>query len=193
MSEPDQIGVALLVGRALETAGCAWMIGGSLATSVYGEPRSTHDVDLVADLRSPGVERFIAGLREAFYVDREAVDDAVRRGASFNVIHFETTEKVDVFVVRGSRFARGGLDAREQIDLGDGRTAPVAAPAHMVVEKLRWYRRGGEVSDRQWRDVLGVLQTSGDRLDLAEMRVWAAELGVDDLLERVLVEAGMAP
>ena len=190
--ELDQVDVALLVGHALEQAGCTWMIGGSLATSAHGEPRATHDVDLVANLMPPQVEAFVRGLDEAFYVDENVVRNAVRRRTSFNIIHFETTEKIDVFCLRDDPFAVAGLKNRIALDLGEGRTAPVASPGDMVVEKLRWYRRGGEVSDRQWRDVQGVLQVSGAMLDLAQLRFWADEIGVRDLLEKALDDAGLA-
>jgi hypothetical protein len=184
----DQLGVALAVGVALEAAGARWMIGGSVATSAYGEPRATHDVDLVADLRLSGVQAFVEALGGAFYVDADVVRDAARRRVSFNVIHFDTTEKIDVFCI-GEPFAAHGLHNRRLLTLPDGRVAPVAAPEDMVVEKLRWYRRGGEVSDRQLRDVMGVLQVIGDTLDEGQMRRWASEVGVTDLLERVLKDS----
>lgn len=184
----DQLGVALVVGAALEAAGARWMIGGSVATSAYGEPRATHDVDLVADLRLSGVRAFVEALGGAFYVDADVVRDAARRRASFNVIHFDTTEKIDVFCV-GEPFAAHGLRNLRIVTLPDGRKAPVAAPEDMIVEKLRWFRRGGEVSERQLRDVSGVLQVLGDTLDEGQMRRWASEVGVLDLLERALQDA----
>ena len=167
------------------------MIGGSIATSAYGEPRATNDVDLVANLRPAACASFVEALGDDFYADLDAVREAARRGASFNVIHFESVEKIDIFCVRDA-FTADGLAKRVDWDLGNGMVAPVAAPGHMVVEKLRWYRRGGEVSDRQIRDVQGVLQTSGGTLDLDEMRGWAEKLGLTDLLERALVDAGLA-
>lgn len=189
MSEDlDQLGVALAVGAALEVAGARWMIGGSVATSAYGEPRATHDVDLVADLLPSAVASFVGALGGAFYVDEAVVRDAARRRGSFNVIHFETTEKIDVFCA-GETFARHGLQNRRVLTLPDGRQVPVAAPEDMVVEKLRWFRRGGEVSDRQLRDVGGVLQVLGDTLDEDQMRRWASEVGVADLLEQALRDA----
>lgn len=189
----DQLDVALLVGAALERAGARWMIGGSIATSAYGEPRATHDVDLAADLRIEGVEPFVRGLGEGFYADTDTIADACRRRGSFNVIHYASVEKVDVFCIGDGTFAVAGLAGRTEWDLGGGRTAPVARPEYMVVEKLRWYRRGGEVSDRQLRDVQGVLQVVGPSLDLALIREWATEVGVADLLATALADAGLPP
>ncbi len=120
----DQLGVALAVGVALEAAGARWMIGGSVATSAYGEPRATHDVDLVADLHLSGVPSFVEALGGAFYVDAEVVRDAARRRVSFNVIHFDTTEKIDVFCV-GEPFAAHGLHNRRLLTLPDGRETRV--------------------------------------------------------------------
>lgn len=161
-----------------------------MATSAYGEPRATHDVDLVARMAPSHVGPFVTSLADAFYADADVVMRAVRRSASFNVIHFETTEKIDVFCVSTNPFARHDLTNRRMLELLDGRMVPVAAPDDMVVEKLRWFRRGGEVSERQLRDVSGVIRVMGDQLDIDRMRHWAEHEGVLDLLERVMEEAG---
>lgn len=189
---PDQIGVAILVGRALEQGRASWMVGGSIASSMYGEPRATLDVDLVSNLLPSGVDAFLLALGDAFYADREAVVEATRLRRCFNTIHTETTDKIDVFCV-GTPFARHCLDRRRTISLGDGRKLPVAAPETMVVEKLRWYRLGGEVSERQLRDVAGVLQVVGAQLDREEMFAWAEQLGVRDLLQLTMAQAGLDP
>lgn len=187
---PDQIGVALLVGDALERGRAAWMVGGSIASSMYGEPRTTHDVDLVSDLLPSGVGAFLSALGDTFYADREAVVEATRLRRCFNTIHTETTDKIDVFCV-GTPFARRCLDRRQAVTLGDGRRSPVAAPESIVVEKRRWFRLGGEVSERQPRDVVGVLQVVGAQLDRNEMLTWAEQLGVSDLLQLAMKQAGL--
>jgi hypothetical protein len=68
--------------------------------------------------------------------------------------------------------------------------ALVATPEDTLLAKLEWYRSGGEVSERQWRDVLGIMMVQGNKLDLAYLRQWAKELKVSDLLERALLDAG---
>jgi hypothetical protein len=163
-----------------------YAIGGSLATSVHGIPRSTQDVDLVAALGLAQVDAFVTALEPKFYVDGPMIRDAIRTGECFNLIYLATMFKVDVFVGR-DEFSRQELGRRQLLDV-EGHRLQVATAEDAVVHKLLWYRRGGETSERQWRDVIGVLRTRAGSLDVAHMRQWAEHLGVVDLLERVLDE-----
>ncbi len=186
---PDEpIAVALQVIDALEALGVPYMIGGSLASAVHGVARSTLDVDLIADLQMEQAEPLANALRDAFYVDVETIGDAIQRQDSFNLIHLETMFKVDVFVLKQRPYNRAEFARRtEQVVAAEPeRTACVASAEDTVLTKLEWYRMGGEVSERQWRDVLGVLKAHQGRLDLAYLRRWAPALGVADLLERAL-------
>jgi len=134
-------------------------------------------------------------LADAFYVDVESIQDAIRRHSSFNVIHLEMMFKVDVFVRKQRPFDQAQFDRRvaQVIATEPERTAYVASAEDTVLAKLEWFRMGGEVSERQWRDVLGVLKVQGERLDRDYLRRWAAVLRVSDLLERALIEAGQEP
>ena len=187
----ESISVVLLVADVLDALGVSYAIGGSLASAVHGVMRATMDADLVADLRLEHVEPLARMLGEAFYADVAMMHDAVRRHSSFNVIHLETTLKVDVFVAKPRPFDRSQL-ARRQLHLlseKPDRRAYVTSAEDIVLAKLEWYRRGGEVSDRQWRDVLGVLKVQGERVDRSYLQRMAGELGVGDLLGRAIEEA----
>jgi hypothetical protein len=164
--------------------------GGSVASGMYGLPRQTNDIDLVADLRVDQVAELCEGLGPAFYADAEAIAGAIGMGRSFNLIHIEGAYKFDIFPVGQDRFARSQLARRryttttitglEHIEF------PVASAEDTILAKLVWFRKGGEVSDRQWHDVLGVIRVQGDRLDSAYLLEWAADLGVADLLAKAL-------
>ena len=113
-------------------------------------------------------------------------------GASFNAIHLPSGVKVDVFVVGADPFDRHRVMRGQSVCVGPdpGALLRVDTAEYTVLRKLEWFRRGGETSDRQWRDVLGILRAQGTRLDGAELARWADGLGVADLLARALEQAG---
>ena len=188
---PEQIAVTMLVADALEALDVPYAIGGSFASALHGVMRATMDADMVADLRLEHVAPFAQALGEAFYADAEMMRDAIRQHGSFNLIHLDTMFKVDVFAARPRDFDRAQL-ARRQLHLlseDPERRAYVASAEDTVLSKLEWYRLAGESSDRQWRDVLGVLKVQGEHLDFEYMRRMAASLSVADLLSRALEEA----
>jgi hypothetical protein len=190
LSEPLE--VTLAVAAVLERLGVEYLVGGSLATSLHGIPRATLDVDIVADLRMTHLNGFVSALEDTFFVDADMVRDAIRRRASFNILHLATMFKVDVFVADEDDLLAAELARRQRMRVLEDPPADVfvATPEDMVLQKLIWYRAGGGVSDRQWGDVIGVIKTQGSRLDLAYLRLWAPRKGVADLLDRALAEAG---
>jgi len=191
---PEPIEVAWLVAHELEALGVAYFIGGSLASAVHGVTRATLDVDLIADLDESHVERLAHALQGHFYVDPEAMREAIRHRRSFNLIHLATMFKVDVFVSKGSAYAAEQFRRRmaEEVGREPGQTVYLASPEDIVLAKLDWYRMGGNVSARQWQDVLGVLRVQAGKLDWAYLHDWAGALGLAELLERARQESGQA-
>jgi len=184
--------VTLLVTQALERIGIPYAIGGSLASSLYGVMRSTLDVDIVADMRLEQIPALVAALSKEFYADDAMMRQAIEHRHSFNVIHYETALKVDIFIRKLRPFDQMQLERRRPVIITTDpeQSVYVISPEDTVLAKLEWYRLGGQVSERQWRDVLGVLKTRAGELDLDYMRKWASELQVSELLERALQEAG---
>lgn len=188
-SEP--VLVMAKLARVFDSLGIRYVVGGSLASSIYGIPRATQDVDFVADLRLSHVEAITSALTEEFYVDADMISDAIKRRASFNVIHLTTMFKADVFIFQGDSWSSSEMDrARgEQFDLPEGRvTVRFASPEDTLLHKLIWYKLGNQVSDRQWSDILGVLKIQGEALDHAYIDRWARTLDVQDLLLRARKE-----
>jgi hypothetical protein len=194
MDLPNIIQISMDVARVLEDLRIPYLVGGSIVSSIYGEPRTTLDADLVADLQPQHIQPFSAALSEDFYVEPERIADAVRRRASFNIVHHRTGLKVDIFILKNSPMARQEMARRQRVALlPDLDELPMATPEDIVLQKLHWYQIGNGISDRQWRDVLGVLKVQQKRLDFGYLKEWAPQLGVEDLLRQAYEDAGIDP
>lgn len=190
----DELRAALdPVADAFEALGVVYRVGGSVASSALGVARTTLDIDLVADLHSAQVAPLVERLQAEYYVDGDMIHDAIRRRACFNVIHLATMVKVDVFVLGTGPFDRAAFARVTNEPLGEDRerSFPLTTSEDIVIRKLDWYRRGGGVSERQWSDIIGVLKLQGDALDRAYLASWSEQVGVADLLQRALAEAGL--
>ncbi len=185
------LGITFRVTETFERLGVAYLVGGSLASSLHGIPRATMDADLVAVLSLEHVTPLAAALKDEFYLDVNMIRESIRRGTSFNLIHLQTMFKVDVFTPKKDQIVdtelkRGTLFTLE----GDPpRAMMIASPEDMIVQKLHWYRMGGAVSERQWSDAMGIIKIGGSRLDRKYIEETAERLGVADLWRKLTVEA----
>jgi hypothetical protein len=191
---PDPTAVAATVTRQLERLGIRYVIGGSFASSLHGEPRSTNDVDIVADLDQRSAVDLVQSLGPEFYADRDAAIEAVRSNASFNVVHVATAVKIDIFVAGTDALDQERLQRRQRVTVAAEDASEsffVDTAEDVVLRKLEWFRRGGEVSERQWRDVIAVLRVRRE-LNHEYLLEWATRLGVADLLKRAMEAAAAA-
>ena len=176
--------VLLQLIEVLERLDVPYLVGGSIASMIHGVVRTTLDADIVADLRDDQVKEFSAALADKFYLDAAAIHDAIQSRRCFNIIHLETMFKIDIFIPRWDRYLREEFRRRERLTLSHApeQIVSVSSREDTILAKLVWYRLGGHVSDRQWRDVLEMLKLHRGQLDLPYLMEWSASLEVHDLL-----------
>lgn len=176
---------------ALEQAGIRYAIGGSWASTAFGEPRFTNDVDIVVEFTEQKLERFLGNLPSTFYVDAAEALTAIRSGRPFNVIYMPMAFKFDFFPA--AAFALGMEELARAIYLADTGLsrvpAPFVTPEDVLLAKLHWFRLGGELSGVQWRDIQGIVRGCANTLDRGYLQRGAAKIGVRDLLDKALEEA----
>lgn len=181
MSEPSAF-LALLT-QALDEATVPFMLAGSFASSVHGAPRATQDIDLVIDPTFESLDRLLAILRsDRLYVDVDVARDEFRRRGQFNIIDLDTGWKADLIFRKARRFSRSELERRVTLTVLELRI-PVASAKNTILAKLEWAKFGQ--SERQLRDVRGILDVRGSSIDRAYVERWLDDLGVRELWERV--------
>ena len=157
---------------ALERAGLRYAVGGSWASTAFGEPRFTNDVDIVADFTPQNLDGFLDCLPTTFYVDPDEAKNAVLLDRPFNVIYMPMAFK---FFLSGSGLSESAV--------------PFVTPEDILLAKLHWFHAGGEVSDVQWRDIQGIVRGRGPTLDREYLDQGARKLALFTLLAKALSEA----
>jgi len=189
----DVIDVALRVAEALESVGARYFVGGSLASSLDGQPRATNDIDLVIDIPLGKLGALTAALGPDFEVDSDTLKDAVLHGRSANIFYLPQVLKIDLFGHAHGPYDEVEFSRRRPVVIRDGRTLMVKAPEDTILRKMLWYREGGGVSERQWNDILGVARAQAGHLEMDYLRSWALRLAVNDLLELAMSEVSQVP
>jgi hypothetical protein len=176
------------VVRCLDDLGIDYMLTGSYASSIQGEPRSTHDIDLVVALTTDDADQLVDAFPDAeFYVSPPAIRDAIERRGMFNVIHMESGYKVDFWVLKDHPFDALCF-ARKRPETAWGIVLKVSTPEDTILAKLRWAKQCGG-SEKQFNDALRIYEVQSPHLDMAYLDDWANRLGVADLWERLKAEA----
>jgi hypothetical protein len=188
LSEPgsgDVLAVALRVAAAIEACGGEYFVGGSVASSLQGEPRATNDIDFVLSLPLGKIASFRDELGCDFEVDTDMLRTALMRASTANAFFLPLVIKIDFFGRGYEPFDEAEFSRRRAIQIRpNGESLMIKAPEDTVLRKLLWYRAGGEVSERQWRDIQSVLRISGAEMDEAYLTSWAERLSVDGLLRK---------
>lgn len=180
---PEEI-LQLILSR-LDQCGIPYMITGCFASNMHGVPRSTYDADVVIEGDRESLKEFIQSLGSEFYSSVEAADEALTRQQMFNVVHLETGFKVDFIIKKARPFSVEEFSRRERANYF-GQLRWFATPEDVILAKLEWSKMGD--SERQFTDALNVARVQGATLDRSYLEKWATELGIRDLLERLLQE-----
>jgi hypothetical protein len=186
----NEIQVITSATERLEELKIPYYIRGGMASIIYGEPRLTKDADIVIRILPFQIHRLVQVFQDDFVVNADAVQKSLARRHAFNIIHIESAFKIDFYPIADedemsiTAFAR-----RQRKDIGAGEIW-IAGAEDVILAKLHWFRKGGEVSEKQWRDVLGVLKVQGERLDFAYLESMTGRFRLTDLLERAREDAG---
>jgi len=174
--------------------GILYYIGGSVASSIYGMPRATQDIDLVTHFKSEHIAHLEQALESTYYIDQEMILKAIINGTSFNLIHLETMMKIDIFLLKNDPYHQIAF-GRKKEELFDEQDHIlrfyIASCEDVILTKLDWFRLGGGISEQQWRDIQGVLKIQQESLDIDYLLTWARELELTNLLEKAFQDAGL--
>lgn len=181
----NAIDIALKVASALTAVGAEYFLGGSLASSLQGEPRATNDIDFVISLPAGRVNALRDALGSDFEVDTDMLRDAVLHARSANAFYLPVVTKIDFFGRGDEPFDESEFTRRRPVVVRtSGESIVIKSAEDTVLRKLLWFREGGEVSQKQWRDIVSVLRISGHVMDDSYLTLWAARLHLEALLQR---------
>jgi len=192
MKNPDILSALQPVVNALEKFSISYYISGSIASSIYGMARATMDIDIVADVKLHHISLLRQELESSYYIDEDVIKEAIQNISSFNLIHLETTIKIDVFIFKDIPYRQNALERKIKDTFEDDDIKTefyFSSPEDIIISKLQWYELGGKDSERQWLDVIGVIKIQGDSLDKNYLKVWTKKLGIFELLKNAFNDA----
>jgi len=187
----DSISLAGELHLIFESTNIPYYVSRGVASSLHGEPRSTRDLDLVISVESDQIDVLVATLEGAGYYCPPGAVEGLKQGSErmLNITHTETIANADLYITDVSPFAVSQMARRRLIDLEGIPAFWVASPEDTILQKLRWGRRSQ--SEKQWRDVLGILKLQAETLDYAYLAQWSETLDLIDALNQAFTEAGV--
>ncbi len=186
MSQPELL---KKVAETLDRVKIEYMITGSVASSLQGEPRSTHDIDLVVAVRQESVKELLAAFPPPdYYLEEDSIRGAIADRGMFNLIEVNSGDKVDFWMLTAEPFDRSRF-SRKYPEEVMGMRVMVSSPEDTILAKLRWAKLSGG-SEKQFIDALRVYEVQFGKLDMNYLNAWAKDLDIDALLQRLLKEAG---
>lgn len=187
----DSITLAGELHQLFESINISYYVSGGIASSIHGEPRSTRDLDLVIEVQPEQIDLLVRTLETAgYYCPTGAVESLKRKQEQMlNITHTETIANADLYISDTSPYAVSQMSRRMLIDIDGIASFWVASPEDTILQKLRWGK--GSKSEKQWRDVLGILKLQAENLDYGYLADWAESLDLVDALSEILTQAGI--
>ncbi|HAG50513.1 MAG: hypothetical protein A2X87_00215 [Deltaproteobacteria bacterium GWC2_42_51] len=174
--------------KALEDAKLEYMVTGSVASSLQGEPRSTHDIDLVISVQKSAVKKLVKAFPPPdFHLDEESILDAIDKKGMFNLINIREGDKVDFWILTNEPFDKSRFSRKYEEEVM-GIKMQVSSPEDTILMKLKWAKLSGG-SEKQFTDALRVYEVQSEKLDREYLESWARELNIESLWRRLLAEA----
>ena len=174
------------VAEMLATAKIDFVIGGSLASSLWGQERTTHDADVAVLLDLEKLRLLEPLVTWPYIMDTESIRSSLsnpREFASGQILNGETLDKIDLFLLSDSAYTTARFANRRYVEVSPEKSLPFSSPEDIVITKLRWFVLGNRVSDRQWNDIVQVLEIQQGQLDDAYLKFWAENFGILQLLQ----------
>ena len=169
--------------NALDQLGIPYMITGAIASSYYGKPRFTHDIELVVHVKKESAPLIEKLFQDDFYVSSVGILDALNHRTMFNLIHHETGIKIDCWIIGPDEYDTTAFDRRKKVKIFD-EDMYISAPEDVILSKLKWYTESG--TDKHLDDISGIIEVQQGNLDIDYLNTWSGQLSVNDLLDRLL-------
>ena len=162
---------------AMDKLGIPYMVVGSMAVNYYGQPRFTHDLDLVARVSAGHVAGLLAAFGGEFYISEDGIRRALHTGSAFNAIHLASGLKVDFWPVKAADFDRSAFDRRVAVRYL-GVSAALTTAEDLILKKLEWFKNSE--SEKHWKDAETVYRAQRPGLDVAYLDRWASLMGLEE-------------
>lgn len=180
-----QLDVLLEVCETLNQLGIDYMLTGAYAVSFYGRPRTTQDIDLVVTISGEEVKNLYSKFKDLFYIDEESIKEAIREKSMFNIIHNETLDKIDFWLLKDNEFDKVRFSRRRKEEI-KGKAVFISSPEDLILTKLDWYKKSD--LQKHYNDVLGIFEVQTGKLDLDYIRKWAEVLFLIEIVEEIIKE-----
>lgn len=178
----DELEVLKIVTQRLNKADIAYMISGSIAANYYTVPRMTRDIDIVIELKSADIDKFVSLFQNDFYIDdKETIKKEVLQKGMFNLIHNQYVVKIDFIIQKGSEFQNVAFSRRKKVLIEDSPMWFILAE-DLILAKLQWAKDSH--SEMQLKDVRNLLATVKD-LDVPYIKRWGKKLDLSRIFNEV--------